>query len=161
MLYLLDANVLIQAHEEYYPLDRIPQFWVWLVEEAVAGHAKMPFEIHNEIADAEGSLKDWITTPKVKNMLILPEEVDQGLFNQVLDYAYAPDLKDDELEEAGQDPFLIAYGLMGPERVIVTKEISKPTKKRGRRKVPDACNIMGIPCVTDFEFYKKRNFHIP
>ena len=161
MLYLLDANVLIQAHEEYYPLERIPQFWVWLVEEAVAGYAKMPFEIHNEIADAEGPLKDWITTPEVKNTLILPEEVDQGLFNRVLDNAYAPDLKDDELEEAGQDPFLIAYGLMGLERVIVTKEISRPTKKRGRRKVPDACNIMGIPCVTDFEFYKKRNFHIP
>ena len=121
----------------------------------------MPFEIHNEIADAEGTLKEWITTPEVKSTLILPEEVDQELFNQVLDNAYAPNLKDDELEEAGQDPFLIAYGLMGPERVIVTKEISKPTKKRGRRKVPDACNIMGIPCVTDFEFYKKRNFHIP
>lgn len=161
MLYLLDANVLIQAHEEYYPLDRIPQFWVWLVKEAVAGYAKMPFEIHNEIADAEGPLKDWITNPEVKNTLILPEEVDQELFNQVLDNAYAPNLKDDELEEAGQDPFLIAYDLMGPDRVIATKEISKPTKKRGRRKVPDACNIMGIPCVTDFEFYKKRNFHIP
>ena len=83
MLYLLDANVLIQAHEEYYPLERIPQFWVWLVEEAVAGYAKMPFEIHNEIADAEGPLKDWITTPEVKNTLILPEEVDQGLFNPI------------------------------------------------------------------------------
>ena len=54
MLYLLDANVLIQAHEEYYPLDRIPQFWAWLVEEAVAGHVKMPFEIHNKIADLTG-----------------------------------------------------------------------------------------------------------
>ena len=66
----------------------------------------MPFEIHNEIADADGPLKDWITTTEVKNTLILPEEVDQGLFNQVLDNAYAPNLKDDELEEAGQDPFL-------------------------------------------------------
>ncbi len=26
-LYLVDANVLIRAHEDYYPLDRIPQFW--------------------------------------------------------------------------------------------------------------------------------------
>ena len=128
MLYLLDANVLIQAHEEYYPLDRIPQFWVWLVEEAVAGYAKMPFEIHNEIADAEGPLKDWITTPEVKNTLILPEEVDQGLFNQVLDNAYAPNLKDDELEEAGQDPFLIAYGLMGPERVLSPKKYPNPQR---------------------------------
>ena len=62
MLYLLDANVLIQAHEEYYPLDRIPQFWVWLVEEAVAGYAKMPFES-----------KEHASCPKK--------------LNQVLDYA--------------------------------------------------------------------------
>ena len=161
MLYLLDANVLIRAHEDYYPLDRIPQFWDWLIEEATASHIKMPFEIHDEIANAKGPLKDWITTTKVENALILDEEVDQVLFNKVLDTAYAPDLTDDELEEAGRDPFLITYGLMGQDRTIVTKEISKPSKIRGRRKIPDACNIMGIPWVTDFRFYRERNFRIP
>ena len=160
MLYLLDANVLIRAHEDYYPLDRIPQFWDWLAAEAAAGHAKMPFEIHDEIANATGPLKDWITTDDIKNALVLEEEVDQGIFNQVLDTAYEPDLTDDELDEAGRDPFLIAYGLMGENRAIVTKEISKPTQKRGRRRLPDACDIMDIPWMTDFQFYRERDFHI-
>ena len=31
-LYLLDANVLIRAHEDYYPVDRIPPFWTWLID---------------------------------------------------------------------------------------------------------------------------------
>ena len=160
MLYLLDANVLIRAHEDYYPLDRIPQFWDWLIAEAEAGIAKMPFEIHDEIASATGPLRDWITTDNVKNALVLGEEVDQGCLNEVLDVAYAPDLTDDELDEAGRDPFLIAYGLMGPDRAIVTKETSKPGKQRGRRKVPDACDIMGLLWMPDFRFYKERNFHI-
>ena len=30
-LYLMDANVLIRAHADYYPLDRLPQFWAWLL----------------------------------------------------------------------------------------------------------------------------------
>jgi hypothetical protein len=33
-LYLLDANVLIPAHEDYYTIDRIPHFWEWLLEMA-------------------------------------------------------------------------------------------------------------------------------
>ena len=78
----------------------------------------------------------------------------------VLDTAYAPNLTDDELDEAGRDPFLIAYGLMDSDRAIVTKEISKPGKLRGRRKVPDACDIMGIPWMTDFRFYRERHFQI-
>ena len=161
MLYLLDANVLIRAHEDYYPLDRIPQFWDWLVEEAKSGSVKMPFEIYDEIANASGPLKEWITSANVKNVLVLAEEVDQMIFNQVLDTAYAPDLTDDELETAGRDPFLVTYGLMGQARAIVTKEVSKPSKIRGRRKVPDACDIMNVPWMTDFRFYRERNFHIP
>lgn len=35
MLYLLDANVLIRAHSDYYPIDRIPQFWEWLIREGM------------------------------------------------------------------------------------------------------------------------------
>lgn len=160
MLFLLDSNVLIRAHEDYYPLDRIPPFWEWLAAEAVAGRAKMPLEIYEEIAVSKGLLKDWITSSLVTNSLVLNEEVDSKILNKVLETAYAPDLTEQELEEAGRDPFLIAYGLMGPNRVVVTKEISKPTKKRGRRKVPDACDIMEIPWMTDFRFYRENDFHV-
>ena len=44
-LYLLDANVLIRAHEDYYPVDRIPQYWTWLLEKATADIIKMPRRI--------------------------------------------------------------------------------------------------------------------
>lgn len=161
MLYLLDANVLIRAHEDYYPIDRIPQFWEWLANEAVSGHAKMPLEIHDEIASARGPLKDWVTDTHVRSVIVLSEEVDRDLLNRVIDTAYAPDLTEDELDEAGRDPFLVTYALMGHARTVVTKEVSRTSKTRGRRKVPDACTIMGVPWMTDFRFYQQRNFRIP
>ena len=160
MLFLLDSNVLIRAHEDYYPLDRVPQFWDWLTAEAKAGRAKMPFEIYDEIAASTGPLREWITSSPVENSLVLDEEVNFKIFNDVLDNAYAPDLTENELEEAGRDPFLVAYGLMGPDRVVVTKETSSSSKERGRRKVPDACKTMNIRCMTDFQFYKKNDFRI-
>ena len=51
-LYLLDANVLIRAHEDYYPIDRIPQFWTWLLSMASNGTVKMSVQIYDEIAHA-------------------------------------------------------------------------------------------------------------
>ena len=37
LLYLLDANVLIRAHQDYYPLDRVRGFWTWICDQA-GGH---------------------------------------------------------------------------------------------------------------------------
>lgn len=161
MTFLLDANVLIRAHEDYYPVDRVPQFWDWLLAEAIAGHVRMPFEIYDEIASANGLLKDWITDRTVREAMVLVEEVDSAIFNRVLQTAYGPDPTDAELEEAGRDPFLVTYGLMVPGRTVVTKEVSRPSKRRGRRKVPDACNDVGVSWVTDFAFFRQRNFRIP
>ena len=40
-LYLLDANVLIRAHEDYYPVDLIAPFWAWLVDMGATNTIKM------------------------------------------------------------------------------------------------------------------------
>jgi hypothetical protein len=42
VLYLVDANVMIPAHEDYYPIDRIPQFSKWLASLGETGTAKVP-----------------------------------------------------------------------------------------------------------------------
>ncbi|WP_339860190.1 DUF4411 family protein [Thalassospira alkalitolerans] len=160
MLYLLDANVLIRAHEDYYPVDRVPPFWEWIEQQAANGTVKMPLEIYSEIARATGLLSEWINSEEIKEVLLLDEEVDRTIFNGVIDRAYAPDLNDHELEEAGQDPFLVAYALNASNRVVVTKEVSKISKRRGRTKVPDACNTMGVRWINDFEFYRELDFRI-
>ena len=48
LICLLDANVLITAHRDYYPVTRVPEFWDWLLHHAEAGRVKMPLEILDE-----------------------------------------------------------------------------------------------------------------
>ncbi len=158
MLSLLDANVLIRAHEDYYPIDRVPQFWEWIMDVAVAGHVKMPFEIHGEIAVSNGPLKEWICQAEVKSALILDEEVDGDLVNRVLTAGYGGNLTDSDVEKIGQDAFLVAYGLADADRVVVTKETSKPSARKGNRKIPDVCDALGVKWTRDFELYRRLNF---
>ena len=71
-MYLIDANVLIEAHTTFYPVDRIPQFWDWLVDQGAAGLIKMPCEIHQEFDGGHGLHVDWINDPTVKAALVFP-----------------------------------------------------------------------------------------
>ncbi len=88
MTYLLDANVLIRVDADHYPLDRIPQFWEWLIERGNGGEVKIPFEIHGEIAAGTGALADWIRESHVKKGLVLDEEADPALVRKALDTGY-------------------------------------------------------------------------
>ena len=158
MLYLIDANVLIRAHEDYYPLDRVPQFWAWLERQALAGQIKMPLEIHEEIAVSRGPLRDWICERHIKQALILDEEADAELVDRVLAEGYGENLTDSDLEKIGEDAFLIAYALAAEDRVVVTKETPKPSKQRANRKVPDVCDTLHVKWMTDFDLYRVLAF---
>lgn len=161
MLYLLDANVMIRAHEDYYPIDRIPQFWAWLFSMGESDIVKVPFEIYEEIAVSTGDLHDWLTESATSRRMILNRQIDPVLLNTVLASGNAPDLNDGEIEEIGNDPFLIGYALVNPaETTVVTKEVSKPSKQRGNRRVPDVCKVFGIRSINDFDLYRELNFKI-
>ena len=161
MLYLLDANTLIRADADYYPLDRIPQFWDWLVAEGVADRVKVPLEIYEEVSRGRGDLPEWLSEKSVQEALILDEEVEAANLQDVIDEGYAPDLNDAELEQIGADPFLVAYAIPGHgQRVVVTREVSKPRAQRQNRKVPDVCTQFGVRWVTDFVFYRELDFRI-
>lgn len=160
MLYLLDANVLIRAHEDYYPLDRVPQFWTWLEAVAGADQVKIPYEIHSEIAvSKKGPLKNWVSDPAISKKLILDARIDPINLDKVIKEGYAPDLDDSEIEKIGGDPFLVGYAMAYTlEATVVTKEVSAPSKQRANRKVPDVCRSMGVRCINDFDFYRELNF---
>lgn len=159
MLYLLDANVLITAHNTYYPIERIPEFWEWLYHHAVHGRIKMPVEMLEEIHKGRAdSLLKWLSHPDKKAALLLDEEVEPDLVQDVVYNGYAPDLTDDQIEELGYDPFLIAYAKASVNRCVVTTEVSRPGKKRQNRKVPDVCDSLEVDWCDPFKLYRALDF---
>lgn len=162
MLYLLDANVLITANSNYYPLDQIPEFWAWVRYQAESNCIKIPREIVDEIEAGRKDndpLLDWICTPEIKAALLLDELVDAALVQHVVTVGYAHNLSDDEVEKIGRDPFLIAYALANfADRTVVTTEVSRPSTQRANRKIPDVCQTVGVTCCGPFALNKELGF---
>ena len=164
MLYLIDANVLITAHNNYYPVDSVPEFWDWILYQANAGLLKMPIETYEEIKfggkDAQKDvLYKWATDSEVKKALVLAEEVSAPLVLSCTKNGYAPDLNDSEIQKIGRDPFLIAYAMASPnDRCVVSNEVSAPNKTRHNRKIPDVCTTMGVQCCNIFKMTKALGF---
>ena len=159
MIYLLDANVLITANRQYYAIDRVPEFWGWLVYMGETGNVKVPKEIYEEFKDGKDALSIWAREDEVESALILDEDVDIEIVRLVMAQGYAPDLTDVEIVKLGRDPFLIAHALAHiGNRTVVTTEVSKPKQVRANRHVPNVCNDFGVPCFNTFQLTTALDF---
>ncbi len=159
MLYLLDANVLIDANRDYYPIERVPEFWEWLVYMGHKGSVKIPIEIYEEFKGGKDELATWARTQEVKSALLLNDEVNVALVSHVANIGYANDLTDDEVYKIGRDPFLIAYALeFKHERCVVTTEVSKPRRQRANRHVPNVCESLDVRWCDTFYFIRALDF---
>lgn len=157
MLYLLDANVLIDAGRDYYPPDRVPEFWDWLQFQGESGVVKIPEEMYEEVVVGRDPVADWLG--QAKRALVLSEEVDPALVGRVVQEGYAPNLTQVEVEAIGRDPFLIAYALAVPhDRCVVTTEGRKPSRRRHNRKMPDVCDGFGLNVCNTFAMLRLLNF---
>lgn len=159
VIYLLDADTLIRADSTYYPLKRFPVFWEWLRYKGFASHVKVPLEQYEEVINGKGELVDWLKDEETKAALLLDEEADPALVAEVTIKGYASDLDEAEQEKVGRDPFLIAYAYASPgERVVVSFEVSAPSKSRANRKIPDICKELGVKPGTLFDVIEALDF---
>ena len=165
MLYLLDANILINAKNQYYPIDRVPEFWDWLIHQGEQGNIKIPIETYEEFKDTrpkdgkKDELTVWADQKDTKTALLLDEEANPQLVQQVTYGGYLKNPTDADLAKLGRDPFLISYGLIDSEnRAIVTAEVSKPSAQGANKKVPDVCDSLGIKHINGFELIQVLDF---
>ena len=157
MRYLLDANVLIDADRDYYPLDRVPEFWSWVLHQADEDKIKVPSEMYDDVVRGRGELVEWLKHNK--DTLVLDDEADPAIVRQVVSEGYAPDLTEDEVERIGSDPFIVAYALgFDNEVTVVTTEVSKPSRQRANRHLPDVCADFHVPCINTFDLVQALDF---
>lgn len=161
MTYLLDANVLIDANRDYYPIERVPEFWEWLADMGFQGLVKVPQEIYEEIVLPSpirpDPLVDWLKSKR--ELMVLSEDVDADLVTEVVETGYACDLTEEEVAKVGRDPFLVAHALADRRtRIIVTTENSKPSRIRANRHLPDVCDDLRVLWIDTFELIRRLNF---
>lgn len=158
--YLLDANVVIQAHKKYYPLeiDPIrPLFWNWLLAHALEGRFKIPAETMDEIepGNRESELFRWIKSNS--RILRLDEDIGVDLVDRVIKVGYeltSADLTDEVVSKINRDALLVSHALARPKRHIVTLEAVQNEAKPQNRKIPLVCKQLGIPCINTFQLIR-------
>jgi len=157
MLYLLDANTLINAQDMYYGMDCVPEFWSWLEFQVKKNVCRIPPMIYEEIQPKSTEFRQWLQ--RNKNTLILNEVENTELIRHVITQGYGNQITDIQLKRIGADPFLVASALEDShDRCVVTNEVSKPSAKGTKRKIPDICDQLKIQCISMVDFIKIVGF---
>lgn len=122
------------------------------------GIVKIPREQYDEVTAGRGILVDWLEVDEVRASLLLNEDADPARVDRVINRSYRH-LNEVEIEQVGQDPFLISYATVAPQdRTIVTFEVAAPNQRRGKRKIPDACAVFSIATCNIFDFIETLDF---
>ncbi len=152
MVYLLDANVFIQAKNLHYGFDFCPAFWDWLVVNNAKQKVFSIEKVGDELLAGGDELADW-ARERGAAFFIPPDELVLPAFAQVSRWVsaqqYEPAAVNIFLQVA--DYYLISHAL-AHGGTVVTHEI--PSDSRKRVKIPNVCIGLGIRFMTPYEMLR-------
>lgn len=152
MAYLLDANVLIQAHRRHYGFDFCPGFWTWVVQQHAAGTVLSVSMVGRELAAGNDVLAEW-ATERGEGFFLEPDAqtlASMAIVSQwVLAQGYQPAAINTFLQAA--DYYLVAMA-HAHGHVLVTHELPADTPRNV--KIPNACVGMNVRYMNPFEMLR-------
>lgn len=145
--FVLDANVLIEAHRRYYAFDIAPSFWRILAELADQGHVISIDRVKNELLRsgyedalarwAVSHFDQWFVSTDNDEVIEAYRELMNWSMGEPQYYSYA---KDQFASVA--DSWLVAFA-KAYDCVVVTQEQYKGEAK-SKIHIPNACVAMGV-----------------
>lgn len=152
--YLLDTNVLIQAHKDYYATDLVSTFWTYL---AVSPTINSIDKVKNEIDKkneflfnwARNDFKHWESTENKKTAEQYLRLITwSNTHKQFADYA-----KEEFKSQNKADAWLVAHAL-ATKRVVVTDEKFNIDIKK-RIPIPNVCKEFGVRYINTFDMLRE------
>lgn len=143
-MYLLDANILIEAKNRYYGLDFAPGFWDWVAQACASGRVFSIEAVREEIDGRKDDLSAW-SKNSGSQLYLSPRASAAPHLARLSTWAnthtqYTDPAKREFLASA--DYFLVAQAAdLG--FTIVTHETPAPDAKK-RIKIPEACAAVGV-----------------
>ncbi len=156
-MYLLDTNVFIQAKNFYYDFDIFPSFWEWLDDEQEKGNILSIDAVYKELIQGDDELVEWAKERKDSGWFITnDDEVTQENIAKLAQRTMDSDFKDaakiDFLKVA--DLIIIAKA-MATGMTVVTHESLYDPKIKKKIKIPNVCEVFGVPYISTFEMLKR------
>jgi predicted nucleic acid-binding protein len=155
--YLVDADVLIQAHNAHYQFSFHPGFWDWLIQANQAGTVHSVEAVYQELSGAQDQLSNWATQHRAE-LFVAPDQQVTNELTAVAQWAQSqPNYTQGAIADflAAADAVLIAHA-RAHDLTVVTHERSAPDSQN-RIKIPDACMGLGVPCIDPFTMLDTEN----
>ncbi len=150
--YCLDANVLINAWNQYYHRDFCPDYWTELKRFGFEQRVFLCEAVRDEITRSDDLLAAWVQASGIPVY-----EVD-GNVTQIVQRIFTHDSRHEFLVDASKqrsmaDPWVIAHAIDQQATVVTkeNKEIQSPTKV----KIPNVCENMGVRWIDDFTMIRE------
>lgn len=152
-VYVLDANVLIQAKRLHYRFDVCPGFWEALIAFHSRGLVQSIDRVRKELVDYGDELSDWVKTTAPKSFFQSTNNTD--CVSQYRDVNRWVESRDQYLPAAKSkfascaDSWLIAFSKINGYVLVTHEEGAEYSKKRV--KIPDVCNEFGVQIANTYE----------
>ena len=158
-IYLLDANVFIEAKNRYYAFDIVPAFWGSLVTHGTNGRIRSIDKIRDELKAGKDELAEWAEDASRDIIFVNSGESDViEAYKEVMTWVQgnAQFTEAARAEFAGDpDGWLIAYAKSkGPNYIVVTHEDNRP-EARAKVLIPVVCIHFGIRWLDTFEMLRE------
>jgi hypothetical protein len=146
--YWIDADVLIQAINLYYPFKRVAKFWVFLSQQVEAGVIRSSRLVWQEVCAGDDELAEWLSNRRESGLCVSASRATQAEYAQISEYVfntYRPHQAAEFLR--GGDGWVIAHA-METSGTVTTQESAK--SKKARIKIPTVCKALGVRCLDTF-----------
>lgn len=155
-MYLLDANVFIQAKNFYYGFDIVPTFWEWLDEQQKAGRLASIRSVYDELVAGDDELAEWAKERKDSGWFIdIDDEEAQNALGDVARWTMASDFKEAAKNEflGVADSLLVAKAIATGDTIVSHESLFDPSIRK-KIKIPNACEEFGVGYMSTFELLR-------
>ena len=153
-MYLVDANVLIEAKNRYYAFDIAPGFWAWLEGAHAAGEVGSIETVHKELVSGNDELAD---RARANSSFFQPiDQATTSHFPALTAWAVSRPFTPAALAAftGNQADYQLVAHARGHNHVLVTHELPEPNSRK-RVKIPDACAAIGATYMNPFEMMRR------
>ncbi len=158
MRYWVDADVLITANRDYYPLGISTGFWVWMDTLIADGNLVSTRRCFNEVIkgrDKDDLLLKWMHRHKKELCLPLHQDA-ETIAMEIADHVWtAPRYPGHQRLQfsKGGDAWLIASAKQDGGTVLSNESNLYPEAKKVR--IPDLCEVFQVRCRTMIQMIKE------
>jgi len=154
-VYVLDTNILIDAHRRYYSFDIAPCFWRVLLELAKQGSVVSIDRVKQELIHNNDLLSDWAVTHFDPWFKSTDDEEVLGAYRDIMNWSFEQDQYNNyakvELAETA-DSWLVAYASAN-DCIVATHEVYSRNAKNVI-PIPNICKQFGVQFKNTFEMLR-------